>query len=127
MSEEGERRIPGTLEEDSDTEEVPAVTSASQAPTIDPPARDSRGRFIRRSPVPDPSGSPPPPPAPTPTPPRVQTPLSGTLLSAAALAQLSTPVRNLFTDQTMSTQTGEASTARRPNPPNTNPLDTKGK
>ena len=88
MSEEGERRIPGTLEKDSDTKEVPTATSASQAHTIDPPARDSRGRFIRRSPVPDPSSSPLPPPAPTPTPSRVQTPLSGTLLSAATLAQL---------------------------------------
>ena len=127
MSEEGETRILGTLEEDPDTEDVPAATSASQAPTIAPPAHDSRRRFIRRSPVPDPSSSPLPPPAPTPTPPQLQTPLSGTLLSATPLAQLSTLVRNLFTDQTMSTQTGEASTARRPNSPNTNPFDTKGK
>ena len=34
MSEEGERRIPGTLEEDSDTEEVPTTSGDSPTPTV---------------------------------------------------------------------------------------------
>ena len=125
MSEEGERRIPGTLEEDSDTqaEEVPTTTGDSETPTVPLPLpRDSRGRFTRRSPAPDPT---PPPPAPTPTPPRAQTPPSFQL-SATALSYLSTPTRQLLSHPTMS-QTGEASTGPRPNPTDTNPSDTKGK
>ena len=67
MSEEEENyRIPGTLD-NSDTEEVPAITTPITGPAVGPPPRDTRGRFIRRSPIQNPS--PPPPPAPTPSPP----------------------------------------------------------
>ena len=125
MSDEGERRIPGTLEEDSETEEVPATTSVPETPPIDLPARNYRGCHIIRPPVRDPS-APPPPLAPTPTSPPVQTPPSFPL-STTALSYLATPVRNLFTYKTMSTQTGEASTDPRPDPTNTNPSDIKGK
>jgi len=64
MSGTDESRHPGAIIEDSDTdtEEVPATTAVSDTEetpvTTDPLPRDSRGRFVSRSAVPDP----PPPP-----------------------------------------------------------------
>ena len=60
MSGTDEPRHPGAIIEDSDTdtEEVPATTAVSdthETPvTTDPLPRDSRGRFVRRIPAPDP-------------------------------------------------------------------------
>ena len=123
MSEEGERRIPDTLEEDSETEEVPTTTGDSEKPTVHLPLpQDSLGRFTRRSPAPEPI---PPPLASTPTPPRAQSPPSFQL-SATTLSYLSRPTRQLFSDPKMS-QTGEVSPGPHPNSTDTNPLDAKGK
>ena len=60
MSEEGETRIPGTLAENSATEEVPATINVPETLAIAPPAHDSRGRYMRQPPVNDPWAPPPP-------------------------------------------------------------------
>jgi len=60
MSGTDEPRHPGAIPEDSDTddEEVPATTAVSDTEetpvTTAPLPRDSRGRFVRRIPAPDP-------------------------------------------------------------------------
>jgi len=122
MSGTDEPRHPGAIIEDSDTdtEEVPATTGVSDTEetpvTTDPLPRDSRGRFVSRSAVPDP-----------PPPPRVQTPpppLPAFNLSARSLSYLSTPTRELITglNPTMDAPTGSASGTT-----TTKPSEKKGK
>ena len=121
MSGTDEPSHPGAIIEDldTDTEEVPATTAVSDteetAVTTAPPLRDSRGRFVGRSTVPDPS---PPPRVQTPPPPPAVT------LSARSLSYLSTPTRELFTgpNSTMDVPTGSPSGTT-----TTKPSDKKGK
>ena len=123
MSGTDEPRHPGAIIEDSDTdtEEVPATTGVSDTEetpvTTDPLPRDSRGRFVSRSAVPDP---PPPPRVQTPPPP----PLPAFNLSARSLSYLSTPTRELITglNPTMDAPTGSASGTT-----TTKPSEQKGK
>jgi len=103
-----EPRHPGALIEDSDTytEEVPIATAVSDTEetpvSTAPPLRNSRGRFVSHSTVPDPS-----------SPPWVHTPppLPAVTLSAGSLSHLSTPTRELFTspNPTMDAPTGSVS------------------
>ena len=122
MSGTDEPRHPGAIIEDSDTDtkEVPATTAVSdteETPVTTPPLpRDSRGRFVSCSAVPDP-----------PSPPRVLTPppsLPAFNLSARSQSYLSTPTRELITgpNPTMDVPTGSASSTT-----TTKPSEKKGK
>jgi len=121
MSGTDEPRHPGAILEDpdTDTEEVLATTAVSdreETPvTTVPLPRDSRGRFVRRIPAPDPL-----PRSRTQTPP----PPSAFNLSAHSLSYLSTPTRELFTgpNPTMDAPTGSPSGTT-----TTKPSEQKGK
>ena len=109
MSGTDEPRHPGAIPEDSDTdtEEIPVTTA--------PPPRDSRRRFVRRIPAPDPL-----PRSRTQTPP----PIPAFNLLSRSLSYLSTPTRELFTgpNPTMDAPTGLASGTT-----TTKPSEKKGK
>jgi len=122
MSGTAEPRHGGAIIEDSDTdtEELPTTRAVSDTEktlvNTDSPRRDSHGRFVSRSSVPDP-----------PPPPRVQTPphpLPAFNLSARSLSYLSTPTWELITgpNRTMDAPTGSAACTT-----TTKPSEKKGK